>query len=350
MPQWWTLSLIPFLEAVQEKKKKYEPPIPPPRVGKKQRKKGAGATLGSKLPTVVPTSKCRLRLLKLERVKDWLLLEEEYVTNQERLAPLEERNEENRSKVGSAQAGGGRCPRPRVARVPGAAWGRGARGGPRRSCPLTPAPSPRCDTDKNRRWTTCGDRRWRSARWRSSSMRSALAEGTWCRAWALGLAGLAGVGGWPVEGGARGPGIDSPHPPRASPAATASCPAPRARSTMSTSCRLWTRRSWSQAAPCCCTTRCLGSRRVLEVAPPGRLQALLPGGARPTAAPRSCWPWVVGEGLLPPERCPLGEGPGSPPRAWPGSCLPCLGSCHAHHPPPPPCLDALVRACTWWAC
>ncbi|KAL6773763.1 RPT2 [Auxenochlorella protothecoides x Auxenochlorella symbiontica] len=83
----------------QEKKKKYEPPAPPPRVGKKQRKRGAGAGLGSKLPTITPTSKCKLRLLKLERVKDWLLMEEEYVTNQERLAPQEERNEEDRTKV-----------------------------------------------------------------------------------------------------------------------------------------------------------------------------------------------------------------------------------------------------------
>jgi 26S proteasome regulatory subunit T2 len=32
-------------------------------------------------------------------VKDWLLMEEEYVTNQERLKPQEERNEEDRSKV-----------------------------------------------------------------------------------------------------------------------------------------------------------------------------------------------------------------------------------------------------------
>lgn len=68
-------------------------------MGKKQRKRGAGAGLGSKLPTITPTSKCKLRLLKLERVKDWLLMEEEYVTNQERLAPQEERNEEDRTKV-----------------------------------------------------------------------------------------------------------------------------------------------------------------------------------------------------------------------------------------------------------
>jgi 26S proteasome regulatory subunit T2 len=32
---------------------------------------------------VAPLSKCRLRLLKLERVKDYLLMEEEFVANQE---------------------------------------------------------------------------------------------------------------------------------------------------------------------------------------------------------------------------------------------------------------------------
>jgi 26S proteasome regulatory subunit T2 len=83
----------------QEKKKKYEPPAPPPRVGKRQKRKGAGSGVGSKLPTITPTAKCRLRLLKLERVKDWLLMEEEFVANQERLRPQEERTEEERGKV-----------------------------------------------------------------------------------------------------------------------------------------------------------------------------------------------------------------------------------------------------------
>lgn len=82
----------------KEKKKKYEPPAPPPRVGKKQRRRNA-ASLGTKLPTITPTAKCKLRLLKLERVKDWLLMEEEFVQNQERLKPADERNEEERSKV-----------------------------------------------------------------------------------------------------------------------------------------------------------------------------------------------------------------------------------------------------------
>eukprot|EP00879_Flechtneria_rotunda_P008117 GHRR01008502.1.p1 GENE.GHRR01008502.1~~GHRR01008502.1.p1 ORF type:complete len:295 (+),score=84.07 GHRR01008502.1:188-1072(+) len=83
----------------QEKKKKWEPPAPPPRVGKKQRKRDAQSGLGSKLPTVTPNAKCKLRLLKLERIKDYLLMEHEFVQNQEQLKPQDERNEEDRSKV-----------------------------------------------------------------------------------------------------------------------------------------------------------------------------------------------------------------------------------------------------------
>jgi hypothetical protein len=85
--------------ALQEKKKKWEPPAPPPRVGKKQRKRDAQSGLGSKLPTVTPSTKCKLRLLKLERIKDYLLMEHEFVQNQEQLKPQDERNEEDRSKV-----------------------------------------------------------------------------------------------------------------------------------------------------------------------------------------------------------------------------------------------------------
>merc|ERR1712055_327309 len=44
-------------------------------------------------------AKCRLRLLKMERIKDYLLMEEEYIKNQERMKPQDDRNEEERSKV-----------------------------------------------------------------------------------------------------------------------------------------------------------------------------------------------------------------------------------------------------------
>jgi 26S proteasome regulatory subunit T2 len=81
----------------KKEKRRFEPPPPPTRVGKKQRRRGADAV--NKVPTVTPTSKCKLRLLKLERVKDYLLMEEEFVTNQERLKPQEARAEEERTKV-----------------------------------------------------------------------------------------------------------------------------------------------------------------------------------------------------------------------------------------------------------
>jgi hypothetical protein len=56
----------------KEEKKKWEPPVPT-RVGRKK-KKGSDARV--KLPAVHPTTRCRLKLLKQERIKDYLLLEE----------------------------------------------------------------------------------------------------------------------------------------------------------------------------------------------------------------------------------------------------------------------------------
>merc|ERR1712180_199714 len=81
----------------QKEKKKYEPPVPT-RVGKK-RKRVKGPDAANKLPGVTPHTKCRLRLLKQERIKDYLLMEEEFIRNQERLKPQEEKQEEERSRV-----------------------------------------------------------------------------------------------------------------------------------------------------------------------------------------------------------------------------------------------------------
>ncbi|XP_067009863.1 26S proteasome regulatory subunit 4 [Anabrus simplex] len=79
-------------------KKKYEPPIPT-RVGKKKRKRIRGPDAAMKLPQVTPHTRCRLKLLRLERIKDYLLMEEEFIKNQERLKPQEEKIEEERSRV-----------------------------------------------------------------------------------------------------------------------------------------------------------------------------------------------------------------------------------------------------------
>lgn len=85
-------------EKPQEQKKKWEPPVPT-RVG---RKKKRGPAKASKLPVVTPTTRCRLKLLKTERIKDYMLMEEEFVQNQERLRPentREDKDEEDRTRV-----------------------------------------------------------------------------------------------------------------------------------------------------------------------------------------------------------------------------------------------------------
>jgi len=83
----------------KEKKKQWEPPAAPVRVGKKMKRQQAAGLGGFRLPQVQPAGKCRLRQMRLERIKDWLLLEDEYVSNMERLKPLQESQEEDRSKV-----------------------------------------------------------------------------------------------------------------------------------------------------------------------------------------------------------------------------------------------------------
>lgn len=37
--------------------------------------------VGKKLPVIKPSTRCKLKILKLNRVKDWLLLEEEFIKN-----------------------------------------------------------------------------------------------------------------------------------------------------------------------------------------------------------------------------------------------------------------------------
>jgi len=73
------------------KKKKYEPPIPT-RIGKRK-KRTKGPEAANKLPQVLPYARCRLKQLRFERIKDYLLLEEEFIKNQERLKPQEDRHE-----------------------------------------------------------------------------------------------------------------------------------------------------------------------------------------------------------------------------------------------------------------
>ncbi|EYU46362.1 hypothetical protein ABFS82_04G049100 [Erythranthe guttata] len=81
-----------------KKEKKFKPAAPPARVGRRQRKqRGYGAA--ARIPAVTPLAKCKLRLMKLDRIKDYLLMEEEFVTSQERLNPRLEKKAINRSRI-----------------------------------------------------------------------------------------------------------------------------------------------------------------------------------------------------------------------------------------------------------
>ena len=64
------------------KQKKFEQPLPT-TIGKKKPSKGT--TIAEKLPAILPHTRCLLRKLKLERLKDYLIIEEEYILNQKRM-------------------------------------------------------------------------------------------------------------------------------------------------------------------------------------------------------------------------------------------------------------------------
>ncbi|ODQ44870.1 hypothetical protein PICMEDRAFT_73681 [Pichia membranifaciens NRRL Y-2026] len=81
----------------KKEKPKYEPPAQTRTFGRKKRKNGSDKN--AKLPSVLPNTRCKLKLLRLERIKDHLLLEEEFVTNQELLQPTDQRQVEEREKI-----------------------------------------------------------------------------------------------------------------------------------------------------------------------------------------------------------------------------------------------------------
>ncbi|KAK8885736.1 ATPase of 26S proteasome regulatory subunit 4 [Tritrichomonas musculus] len=51
------------------------------------------------LPTITPSSKCQLRLLKLSRVLDWLTIEDEYIVNCEKIQSPEKVQEDNEKEI-----------------------------------------------------------------------------------------------------------------------------------------------------------------------------------------------------------------------------------------------------------
>lgn len=94
----WVVGSPAALEQ-DEKKPKWQPPKVN-RVGRRARKRqGQTSAASNRLPVVAPLSKCRLRKLRLERIKDLLLLEEEFLTNQEAVKPREEADAAARVQV-----------------------------------------------------------------------------------------------------------------------------------------------------------------------------------------------------------------------------------------------------------
>ena len=81
----------------EKKEDKPQKKKPAPTASKRRKKKGPVPV--AKIPNVFPSSKCKLRLLKLERIKDFLLMEQEFIQNQELLRPREEQNETELAKV-----------------------------------------------------------------------------------------------------------------------------------------------------------------------------------------------------------------------------------------------------------
>ncbi|CCX31127.1 26S protease-like protein regulatory subunit 4 [Pyronema domesticum] len=87
-------------------KPKYEPPPPTTRVGRKKKRLAGGPDAANKLPTVTPNARCKLKLLRMDRIKDHLKMEEVFVNNQENLrqskvekGSAEQRQEEERGRV-----------------------------------------------------------------------------------------------------------------------------------------------------------------------------------------------------------------------------------------------------------
>ncbi|XP_055809517.1 uncharacterized protein LOC129879812 [Solanum dulcamara] len=86
-----------------DQKGKRERPQPPTRTGrtKGRKKPRRGPDVASKLPGVTPHARCRLKLLKMERISDWLLLEDEFLKNINATLNVkqEEKDDDEQSKV-----------------------------------------------------------------------------------------------------------------------------------------------------------------------------------------------------------------------------------------------------------
>ena len=81
-----------------EKKIVKKPELMNMQLGKKRKKK-KGVDIASKLPTITPNTKCLLRLRKYERIKDYLLMEKEYIQNKKGNIKEDENAEEEKNLI-----------------------------------------------------------------------------------------------------------------------------------------------------------------------------------------------------------------------------------------------------------
>ena len=83
-----------------DKKISKKPELMTMQLGKKRKKK-KGVDIASKLPTITPNTKCLLRLRKYERIKDYLLMEKEYIQNKKVNIKEDENAEEEKNFIES---------------------------------------------------------------------------------------------------------------------------------------------------------------------------------------------------------------------------------------------------------
>ena len=81
-----------------DKKITKKPELMSMQLGKKRKKK-KGVDVASKLPTITPNTKCLLRLRKFERIKDYLLMEKEYIQNKKVNVKEDEKDEEEKNLI-----------------------------------------------------------------------------------------------------------------------------------------------------------------------------------------------------------------------------------------------------------
>ena len=82
-----------------DKKISKKPDLKSMQLGRKRKKK-KGVDIASKLPTITPNTKCLLRLRKFERIKDYLLMEKEYIQTKKVNVKEDENAEEEKNLIG----------------------------------------------------------------------------------------------------------------------------------------------------------------------------------------------------------------------------------------------------------